>query len=234
MRQVIEGFEDYTLYHYGQYESRFLDRMRGLADEEGAAVDRIRARSCNVLAAIYSHVYFPTCSNGLKDIATFLGASWSAADASGVQSIAWRLAWETSRTKRSSSSCCVTTGRTAWHSGGSRSSSVRLCRADSGEGTRRGICRGHPAGAGFRFGKTEFFCPELAQINKCAYSDYQRDKVYLRTSPALRKSLRRKQRAEKRRPKVNEEVECGRPEQCPECGGKQLYSKGRLCQQDRV
>src|SRR5262249_57904589 len=68
---------------------------------------------------------------------------------------------------------------------------------------------GHPDGAGpavasvdelnrggrFRFGRTEFFCPELAHINRCAYADYQRDKVYLRTSPAVRKSLRRKRRA---------------------------------------
>src|SRR5207244_237310 len=54
----------------------------------------IRSRSCNVLAAIYSHIYFPTRSNGLKDIGAFLGASWTAANASGIQSLAWRLAWE--------------------------------------------------------------------------------------------------------------------------------------------
>src|SRR5262249_40864657 len=95
----IEGFEDYTLYHYGRYELRFLDRMKRLAGsaEEAARVDRIRAKSCNVLAAIHSHVYFPTFSNGLKDVGTFLGATWSAANASGVQSIAWRLAWEGNR-----------------------------------------------------------------------------------------------------------------------------------------
>ena len=95
--QIINRFQDYTLYHYGRYESDFLDRMARLADEEGAAaIDRIRARSCNVLAAIYSHIYFPTRSNGLKDVATFLGATWTAANASGIQSLAWRLAWETS------------------------------------------------------------------------------------------------------------------------------------------
>ncbi|HSB78593.1 MAG TPA: hypothetical protein VLM91_07385, partial [Candidatus Methylomirabilis sp.] len=44
----------------------------------------------------------------------------------------------------------------------------------------------------FRFQKTEFFCPELDQINRRAYSDYQREKIYVRTSPAVRKSLRRK------------------------------------------
>src|SRR5438093_13155569 len=72
--------------------------MRALADEEGlATIDRICARSCNVLAAIYSHIYFPTRYNGLKDVATFLGATWTAANASGIQSMAWRLAWETNR-----------------------------------------------------------------------------------------------------------------------------------------
>jgi predicted RecB family nuclease len=95
--RTIEGLGDYTLYHYGRYESRFLDRMRRSAgSEEEATIDRIRARSCNVLAAIHSHVYFPTWSNGLKDIGTFLGALWSAPNASGIQSMAWRLAWESS------------------------------------------------------------------------------------------------------------------------------------------
>ena len=95
--RIINSFEDYTLYHYGQYELQFLNRMRRLADEkEAAAIDLIRARSCNVLASIYSHIYFPTRSNGLKDIGPLLGASWTAVNASGIQSLAWRLAWESS------------------------------------------------------------------------------------------------------------------------------------------
>jgi predicted RecB family nuclease len=97
--RVLEGLGDYTLYHYGRYESRFLDRMKRAAasEEEVSAVGRIQARSCNILAAIYSHVYFPTWSNGLKNVGTFLGARWSDIDASGVQSMAWRLAWETNK-----------------------------------------------------------------------------------------------------------------------------------------
>ncbi len=74
----------------------------------------------------------------------------------------------------------------------------------------------------FRFQKTEFFCPELEHINKCAYSDYQREKVYVRTSPAIRKSLRRKQRLRKRTLRVNEHIECSKPDRCPECGGTQI------------
>jgi hypothetical protein len=80
---------------------------------------------------------------------------------------------------------------------------------------------------GFRFGKNKFFCPELDTINRCAYADYQRDKVYLRTSPAMRKSNSRKQRAEKRTLKVNKEEEFKKPAKCPNCGASQIHSWGR-------
>ena len=199
--QIINSFEDYTLYHYGQYEQRFLDRMRGLADEEGVAtIDRIRARSCNVLAAIYSHIYFPTRYNGLKDVATFLGATWTAANASGIQSMAWRLAWETSRDEtlkqqllRYNLEDCLALRRVTEFV-------LSVCAgAGSGDGPAVASAEDIQKETGFRFGKNEFFCPELEAINRCAYSDYQRDKVYLRTSPAMRKSLRRKQRASQKK-----------------------------------
>ena len=227
--KIINSFEDYTLYHYGQYEQRFLDRMRGLADEEGAAtIDRIRARSCNVLAAIYSHIYFPTRYNGLKDVASFLGATWTAANASGIQSMAWRLAWETNRDEtlkeqllRYNLEDCLAVRRVTEFV-------LSVCAgAEAGDGPAVGSVEDLQKETGFRFGKNEFFCPELEAINRCAYSDYQRDKVYLRTSPAMRTSLRRKQRAGKRRLKVNEEVKCQRPEKCPECGGVPVHSWGR-------
>ncbi|MFI5387554.1 MAG: IS66 family transposase, partial [Fimbriimonadales bacterium] len=231
--KIIDSFEDYTLYHYGQYEQRFLDRMRGLADVEGVAtIDRIRARSCNVLAAIYSHIYFPTRYNGLKDVATFLGATWTAVNASGIQSMAWRLAWETSRDEtlkqqllRYNLEDCSALRRVTEFV-------VSVCAgAGSGDGPAVASAEDIQKETGFRFGKNEFFCPELEAINRCAYSDYQRDKVYLRTSPEMRKSLQRKQRADKRQFKVNEEVKSARPEVCPECGGTKIYVFSRQVHQ---
>src|SRR5262249_34677738 len=79
-----------------------------------------------------------------------------------------------------------------------------------------------PQAGWFRFGKTQFFCPELAHINKCAYSNYQREKVYLRTSPAVRKRLWRKQRAARKRFKENEVVDCGGSQACPRCGSSEV------------
>jgi hypothetical protein len=57
-------------------------------------VDRILDALVNVLSVIYPHLYFPTYSNSLKEIGRYLGCAWSAADASGLQSIVWRAQWE--------------------------------------------------------------------------------------------------------------------------------------------
>ena len=47
-----------------------------------------------MLSLIYSHVYFPTYSNGLKDIGSFLGCSWPPPITSGSQTLYWRHRWE--------------------------------------------------------------------------------------------------------------------------------------------
>src|SRR5204863_5569261 len=91
-----------------------------------------------------------------------------------------------------------------------------------------------PQAGSFRFGKTEFFCPELARINKCAYSDYQREKVYLRTSPAVRKSLRRGERSARKHLRENAVIECDGPQTCPQCGSDQARSHGTWHAQMRV
>ena len=51
-------------------------------------------RLVNVLTLIYGTVYFPTYSNGLKDVASTLGFSWTEKNASGIQSLVWRHRWE--------------------------------------------------------------------------------------------------------------------------------------------
>ncbi len=186
--EVIEGYQDYSLYHYGRYEQGFLDRMRRSAnDAEAAVIDRIRSRSCDVLATIFSHFYFPIHSNSLKDIGKVLGAAWSAADASGIQSLAWRLAWESSREEAlrqhlllyNQEDCLALRRVTEFV--------LSTCNAGvmpSETGPPIAPVEGIRQGTAWRFGKTEFFCPELDYINQCAYSDDQREKVYFRTSPA--------------------------------------------------
>jgi RNase_H superfamily len=54
----------------------------------------VRQRLVNVHHCLYGHVYFPVHSHGLKAIGHFLGARWTAPQASGLQSLVWRHQWE--------------------------------------------------------------------------------------------------------------------------------------------
>ena len=89
------------LVHYGSYETQFLKRMKSrypdvAADEDGS-LDRLISSSRNLLSLTYAQVYFPTYSNGLKDIAGHLGFRWSDDAASGRHALVWRSQWESSQ-----------------------------------------------------------------------------------------------------------------------------------------
>ena len=88
--------KDFTLFTYGNFEGRFLRRMRNSSSRTDQ-IDRALASTVNVLAVIYPHIYFPTWSNGLKDVAGCLGYVWQATNSSGLQSIVWREHWAESR-----------------------------------------------------------------------------------------------------------------------------------------
>jgi len=88
---ILETIEKPVLLHYGSYETGFLKwmcRRYGVPAEPhtGSTVKH----SVNVLSLIFAQVYFPTFSNGLKDIANFLGFKWAVSDSSGLRSIVWR------------------------------------------------------------------------------------------------------------------------------------------------
>jgi len=90
----VKQYPDAPVYHYGSYEPRAIERLekRYTINEE-----EIKKRLVNINTFIYGKVYFPVRTNGLKDIGKFIGASWSAPNASGLQSLVWRHYWEETR-----------------------------------------------------------------------------------------------------------------------------------------
>jgi len=74
--ETIGQLPIFTL-HFEIIESaRFFENECGeIADSLHSAVDLILERSTNVLSVIHPHIYFPTYSNGLKDIGRFLRSS---------------------------------------------------------------------------------------------------------------------------------------------------------------
>lgn len=90
---IVGGLVDAWIYTYGSYEADFLRRV-GKSTGRDEEVSRVLKRTFNVLSVIYSQIYFPVYSNGLKEIGTHLGCTWSESDASGILSIVWRRRWE--------------------------------------------------------------------------------------------------------------------------------------------
>jgi predicted RecB family nuclease len=222
--KAVGAVEDFVLFHYGSYESRFLDRMEGRHGGDPGLLARIKARSVNVLSLIYSRVYFPVYVNDLKSVASCLGFQWSASDASGLTSIAWRCAWEATGNatlkqqlltyNEEDCSALERVVEVLRSLGGERPPSADSPAppvADVGGLDR--YCR-------HRYGTPRFALPEFARITKCAYFDYQRDKVICRTNPGVRKVVRSRVRPKRRPWKVNQEVECGTPVACPHCGSQ--------------
>ena len=63
----------------------------------GSQVATAIDHATNLLSFIYAQIYFPTYSNGLKEIAGYLGFRWSGSLTSGLETIVLRHRWEVSR-----------------------------------------------------------------------------------------------------------------------------------------
>ncbi|MGA7869343.1 MAG: IS66 family transposase [Candidatus Binatus sp.] len=232
---VLSAITNPHLIHYGSYETTFLKRMRERyggpqADSPAAAaVDH----STNLLSFIYAQIYFPTYSNGLKEIAGHLGFRWSGSLRSGSETIVWRHRWEVSGDPAVKQTLLdynrqdcealellanrlVDLHRVAAREGKSAQGELVLTSNMKGENL-------------YGFGRNEFVLPEMETINKAAYWDYQRERVYVKSNRASRH--KRGPCATRRRVLVpNTTVEYPRPSSCPTCKSKLVYAHGKRTQ----
>ena len=88
---LIAQYPDAPIYHYGSYEPRAIGM---LSRKYGNNEEPFTARLVNVNKQVYGKVYFPVYSNQLKEIASFVGATWTSPNASGLQSLVWRKYWD--------------------------------------------------------------------------------------------------------------------------------------------
>ncbi len=233
----LKEIENPRLIHYGSYETQFFKRMRSRYPNTGnpALLDALACSALNLLSIIYAHVYFPTYSNGLKEIGNYLDCRWSEARPSGLSALVWRSKWEFSRESELKQKLltynaedCEATQRVAealfaaCQAVLSEKPTTTIVNADS-------LKREYPQ----RFGKTEFLLPEFQKINEAAYWDYQRNKVYVRFDTQSvrmrRKALKVHSRCRLRPNKVILE-EGQRPGCCRRCNGSLIYRWGRYSQ----
>ena len=225
---VLARYDNYALFHYGQYEAALLRQMRSIVRPK-KLVDAAIAASVNVLAPLHSGVYFPTYSNGLKDIGRYLGFAWTEANASGLQSLAWRRRWELTGDKGfkqtlvtyNAEDCralkCVT--ETLEAIGQQEKMPPLESKPDWEEVAFEPSKR--------IWGKIGFVLPDFDHINKCAYFDYQHNRVYLRGTAGCpqRRRVRPFQKKQGRlRPNARVQIVSSK---CPHCGCGHFTSTGK-------
>lgn len=161
-------------------------------------INKIQNSLVNTLSIIYNHIYFPTYSNSLKDIAKYLGFSWTESDASGLQSIVWRAEWEVNydiswkyKLLTYNTEDCIAL----------KIVTETICRILSNTNLDNDsfVANKNSLSVSFvedlenlshyqNWRNVEFANPEFEFINKRAYFDYQQERIYIRNSKNIRKA----------------------------------------------
>jgi predicted RecB family nuclease len=231
---ALKVMKDARLVHYGNYEVQFLRRMKSrytVGTEDVAFLDKLISSSFNLLSLIYAQLYFPTYSNGLKEIASYLGFAWSESNASGFNAIAWRSEWESTRApvlrrrliNYNADDCHAL--HTVANVIADICSDKPSIEAEARFVNVSSLDSGYP----LRFGPIQYVVSDFKVINEAAYWDYQRNRVYVRSSKRLKRlsQERGKHAAALLPPNKYVQAEEHRPACCPNCGCTRFHRNGK-------
>lgn len=194
---------------------------------ERSVAEKALAAPINLLSFIYSRIYIPGHSNGLKDCAKFLGFEWSIPNASGALAVVWRSEWEATRDDRTKQTLihynaedCEALQRLTEYTCGL----LTPVTESSGDVALRTVnIDALPVHPRFKFQATQFQLPEFEAINRSAYWDYQREKIFVRSSNRLKRIVARTQNRARIKPRANKIVSWPAPGGCPTCGRTRIY-----------
>ncbi len=227
--EAVCQWADFRILHFGRYETVALKRMRArLPESFHEKIDAILERTTNVLSVIHSHVYFPVYSNSLKDIGRFLGFEWAHEEATGLQAISWRKNWNKTKApdikaqilQYNQDDC-----RALMHvveSIGKLISSEAPTPLGHARGSAINTADLKPASSRSHknFGKFEFALPGFDVVNRSAYFDYQRHKIFARTNKSLKRVLSKATaRRSHIRPNKVLQIEA---KKCVSCGSRKI------------
>ncbi|MCU0368816.1 MAG: IS66 family transposase [Cyclobacteriaceae bacterium] len=222
--KIIMKIVNPQLIYYGNYEKLFLNRMKerySLVGRDALLLDKLISESVNILSVIYARIYFPTYSNNLKDIARYLGFQWSENTASGLKTLIWRSQWESSK-DTSLKQKIITYNAEDCEALEKVTKTVSLLyqkQTDTANSTDNSIVytdylkKDNP----YHLGRNKFLIPEMEYINQSAYWDYQRDKIYVKSSQQLKRASKKIRISRARDLPINDVVDCQPPIYCPKC-----------------
>ncbi len=224
----ISRLDDFQVLHFGDYEITALRRMRHqLSDRLQSRIDTILERCTNILSVIHPHIYFPTYSNSLKDIGRFLGFQRTYVDASGLDSIIWRTTWNESHAEEikarllqyNRDDCLELKHITEFliqAINQPKCAQTSPLQEPFKVASTEGLAITSPRQRAF--GHRTYASEDFEKIAKCAYFDYQRDKILARAHPQLKATVKKRQR---RTIKTNKTCLL-ESKRCPECGSKRI------------
>jgi len=229
--ETLAPFDNFSIYHYGSYETQALKRLNRKFDNRYEdEINWLLEKSVNILSFFSSTIYPPTYTNELKDIARFLGFRWSEQDASGIQSIVWRKRWELSHKVKyknkliqyNAEDCDALKLTRNWIAEVSR----KIEQEDNEDIVQTTKVKNVKRDS-YNWGPFRSQLDDFEKVNRYAYFDYQREKVYLRTNTYVKKALKSKAKKLKSANKINKIVQI-LPDQCPYCHSKKIYCKYKL------
>lgn len=218
------------LVHYGSYETKFFREMKARypGTAESNWLDSLIGSAVNLVSLLYGRVYFPTYSNGLKEIAQHLGFRWSEPEASGLAALYWRRRWEASQAPHLKEKLLIY-------------NSEDCTAAQTVAGALSALSRSLPAGATNivdattlkreypkQFGKIDFALPEFEQIHAAAQWDYQREKVHVRSGKTHHQRQETSPVKGSKRVNSHVYVEVEQPPCCIHCGSPRIRLWGFL------
>src|SRR5260370_18586902 len=156
-----------------------------------------------------------------------VGFRWSASGVTGMQTIRWRHEWGASRDPSRKSLVLTYNTEDCEALAVVVSKISELTRAGPNAGSSppddvvdtAALKREHP----FRFKRNTFAFPELNVINKAAYWDYQRERIYVKSHI----KPRRTSTLVGGPPQVmapNKTIECPKPRSCPNCASANFFN----------
>ncbi len=206
-------FEEYRLYHFGSFEIKELQKFNKKNDSRyDNIISQITLHSINILSYFRTHIYPPIYSNGLKDIAVFLSFKWSYKNANGLTCVVWRKSWELNNqeflkkqiVEYNQNDCTALRLVHIWLKNINNENIINVEDIS--------IETSH------KFGNLNSIVDNFNRINNCAWFDYQRSKVYLKTNPQISKALSTKKlNSHNRILRIDKTIIIDKRESCPYC-----------------
>jgi len=231
---ILETVEKPVLIHYGSYETEFLRQMgkRHEPPLEDSAAAKATGSGVNLAAVIFSQIYFPTYSNRLKELGTWLKYAWPSHTASGLETVAHRNEWESYRgaeLRRSLidyNTCdCIVLGVL-------KQEIQRLCQEHQPNAAPSASGPVHTdsmqSDLPYRFGKVKYALPEFEAINKASYWDYQRMRIRLRSSARPKTLQKIASRTIMQKRVFSKTIESCISSNCPHCNGTKIRRKWQV------